>query len=147
MPHLVIVYSPNLDAKTNLSALCRQLADAMLTLTDEKALPVFPKGGTRVLAYAANHYAISDGGAAGLQAGGTGEYGFAYFNLRMGLGRSEAVKTKAGELISACVQQHFAPLLAQMPLGLTVQVDEGHEVFDKKISSLHPLFNTVANHV
>jgi 5-carboxymethyl-2-hydroxymuconate isomerase len=147
MPHLVIVYSPNLDAKTNMSALCRRLADTMLTLTDENALPVFPKGGTRVLAYAANHYAISDGGAAGLQAGGTGEYGFAYFNLRMGLGRTAAVQARAGELISDCVAQHFAQVLQQMPLGLTVQVDEGREVFDKKISSLHPLFTKVKNHV
>ncbi len=140
MPHLVIVYSPNLDSKTDFSVLCRALAKVMLAQRDENNLPVFPVGGTRVLAYAANHFAIADGGVADITQGGTGEYGFAYFNLRMGKGRSLAVRTAAGDAISACVEQHFAILLTQMPLGLTVQVDEGIESYDKKMSSLHPLF-------
>ena len=33
-----------------------------------------------------------------------------------------------------------AEQLARRPIGITVQVDEGPEVFDAKISSLHPLF-------
>ncbi len=140
MPHLVIVYSPNLEAKTNMTALCQQLAQVLLTVKDEQGAQVFPTGGTRVLAYAASHYAIADGGHASLISGGNGEYAFAYFNLRMGKGRSKEVTTLAGETIAACVQTHFAELLAQLPMGLTVQVDEGHEVFDRKISSLHPLF-------
>jgi 5-carboxymethyl-2-hydroxymuconate isomerase len=140
MPHLVIVYSPNLDTKTDLTVLCRSLANVMLAQKDENNLPVFPLGGTRVLAYAANHFAIADGGSADLAAGGSGEYAFAYFNLRMGKGRSLAVRTAAGDAISACVEQHFMTLLKHMPLGLTVQVDEGIESYDKKMSSLHPLF-------
>ena len=30
MPHLVILYTPQLDAETDMSALCRKLADTML---------------------------------------------------------------------------------------------------------------------
>jgi hypothetical protein len=31
MPHLVILYTANLDCDTDMSALCRTLADTMLT--------------------------------------------------------------------------------------------------------------------
>ena len=39
---------------------------------------------------------------------------------------------------------HFAPLLAQRHVGITLQIDEGPEVFDAKLGNLHPLFNKVA---
>jgi 5-carboxymethyl-2-hydroxymuconate isomerase len=35
----------------------------------------------------------------------------------------------------------FAPVMAQRPIGITLQIDEGPEVFDAKHSTLHPLFN------
>jgi 5-carboxymethyl-2-hydroxymuconate isomerase len=142
MPHLVILYSANLDARTDMPALCRSLADAMLAQRDEAGAPVFPPGGTRVFAYPAPHFAISDGGAAGRAAGGDGHYGFAYLSLRMGRGRSEAVQQGVGRALSAVAQAHFQPLLSSMHVGVTLQVDVGAEVFDAKHSSLHPLFNT-----
>jgi 5-carboxymethyl-2-hydroxymuconate isomerase len=138
MPHLVILYTANLDAA--MPSLCRRLADTMLALRDDDERPVFPPGGTRVLAYPAAHAAVADGGAAGRAAGGDGDYGFAWFNLRMARGRSEAVRQRAGEAITAAVREHFAQTLAARHVGLTIQVDEGHEVFDAKVSSLHPLF-------
>jgi len=69
MPHLVILYTGQLDAEVNMTTLCRQMADAMLTVKDEDGKQVFPTGGTRVLAYPAPHYAVADGGAAGQAAG------------------------------------------------------------------------------
>jgi 5-carboxymethyl-2-hydroxymuconate isomerase len=131
MPHLVILYTPNLERDTDLTALCRTLADAMLTVKDEAGARVFPTGGTRVLAYPATHFAVADGG---------GDYAFAYFNLRMGRGRSDAVKRQAGEVLAAAAKAHLAPVLARRPVGLTLQVDEGPEVFDAKFGNLHPLF-------
>jgi len=141
MPHLVILYSGNLEARTDLAILCRSLADAMLAQRDEAGKPVFPPGGTRVLAYPAPHFAISDGGTAGRTAGGDGGYGFAYLNLRMGGGRSEAVQQRVGEALMAVAKSHFEPLMAEMHLGVTLQVDVGAEVFDARHSTLHPLFN------
>ncbi len=133
MPHLVILYTPNLDPEANLSALCRTLADTMLQVRDEAGKQVFPTGGARVLAYPAAHYAVADG---------QGDYGFIYMNLRMGTGRSDAVKQRAGDAILAAARAHLAPLFDQRPLGLTVQVDESPgQVYDGKHSSLHPLFN------
>ncbi len=141
MPHLVILYTGKLDQAVNMTSLCRQLADAMLTVTDETGKQVFPTGGTRVLAYPAPHYAVADGGAAGIAAGNDGDYAFAYLNLRMGRGRSEATHKLAGETLLAVAKAFFAPLMATKHMGVTLQIDVGQEVFDSKQSTLHPLFN------
>lgn len=133
MPHCVILYTPNLEAKTDVSALCRKLADAMLTVLDENGKQVFPTGGTRVLAYPAAHYAVADG---------KGDYGFMYLNVRMGTGRSEAVKKKAGDQLLEVVKGHVAPMFARELVGITLQIDESPgQVYDGKHSTLHPLFN------
>ena len=143
MPHVVILYTGNLEAQTDMSGLCRGIADAMLSLRAEDGSQVFPSGGTRVYAYPAPHYAVSDGGAGGRAAGGDGDYGFIYVNLRMGTGRSEAVQKAAGDVITASAKAHLAPLFAnaQKHLGLTVQIDEAPgQVYDAKHSTLHSLF-------
>ncbi len=131
MPHLVILYTADLDAHTDMPALCRTLADAMLGVRDEAGAQVFPTGGTRVLAYAAAHSAVGDDSI---------EASYAYFNIRMAQGRSAATKQRVGEAIAAAVQQHFAPLLMHRAVGLTVQLDEGHEAFDAKVGNLHAAF-------
>ncbi|RQO43250.1 5-carboxymethyl-2-hydroxymuconate isomerase [Variovorax sp. KBW07] len=133
MPHLVILYTPNIEAETDMSALCRTLADTMLTQRDEAGKPVFPIGGTRVLAYPAAHFAVADGEA---------DYAFVYLNIRMAAGRSEAVKKKAGDELLADVRAHFAPIFEQRHIGITLQIDESPgQVYDGKHSNLHPLFN------
>ncbi len=141
MPHLVILYTGQLDHEVNMTTLCRQLADAMLSVKDEAGQQVFPTGGTRVLAYPAAHHAVADGGAAGRAAGGSGDYAFVYLNLRMGRGRSEATQQRAGESLLAVAKTFFAPVMAQRHIGITLQIDVGPEVFDAKHSNLHPLFN------
>ena len=143
MPHVVILYTGNLEAQTDMSRLCRGIADTMLTIRAEDGSQVFPTGGTRVYAYTAPHYAVSDGGAAGRAAGGDGDYGFIYVNLRMGAGRSDAVKKASGDAITACAKAYLAPLCEQpgKHLGLTVQGDEAPgQVYDAKHSTRHPLF-------
>jgi 5-carboxymethyl-2-hydroxymuconate isomerase len=141
MPHLVILYTGQLEHEVSMTALCRQLADAMLTVKDEEGKQVFPTGGTRVLAYPAPHYAVADGGAAGREAGGTGDYAFVYLNVRMGRGRSEATQQRAGQTLLEVAKAFFAPVMAQRHIGITLQIDVGPEVFDAKHSNLHPLFN------
>jgi len=131
MPHLVILYTRDLDDETDMGALCRTLADAMLTVKDESGKQVFPTGGTRVLAYPAAHGAVADGQR---------DYSFAYLNVRMAKGRSAAVQKLAGDTILAAAKAHLAPVFEKRYIGLTLQVDEGHEVFDAKLSTIHPLF-------
>jgi 5-carboxymethyl-2-hydroxymuconate isomerase len=133
MPHCVILYTPNLESRTDLDVLCRALADAMLTVRDEAGKQVFPTGGTRVLAYPAAHYAVADG---------KGDYGFVYVNIRMGAGRSDAVKQAAGDRLLETVKAHFAPIFDRELIGITLQIDESPgQVYDGKHSTLHPLFN------
>jgi 5-carboxymethyl-2-hydroxymuconate isomerase len=132
MPHLVILYTPNLDAATDMTALCRTLADTMLTVKDEEGQQVFPTGGTRVLAYPAAHYAVADGKR---------DYAFVYLNLRMAAGRSDATKKRAGDALLAVASDHFDPLMKERLVGITLQVDESPgQVYDGKHSNLHPLF-------
>lgn len=132
MPHLVILYTPNLDAATDMTALCRALADTMLAVKDEAGKQVFPTGGTRVLAYPATHYAVADGKQ---------DYAFVYLNLRMAGGRSDATKKSAGDALLAVASAHFDPLMKERLIGITLQVDESPgQVYDGKHSNLHPLF-------
>lgn len=149
MPHLVILYTPNLDRPVDeggcdMSALCRALADTMLAVRDEDDRQVFPTGGTRVLAYPAAHCAVADGGTAGRAAGGDGDYAFVYLNLRMGRGRSAATHRKVGDALLMATKSHFQPLFSRRHIGVTLQIDEGQEVFDAKHSNLHPLFSPKA---
>ena len=129
MPHLVILYTPNLDAVTDMTALCRALAETMLAVKDEAGKQVFPTGGTRVLAYPAAHYAVADGKQ---------NYAFVYLNLRMAAGRSDSTKKSAGDALLAVASAHFDPLMKERLIGITLQVDESPgQVYD---SNLHPLF-------
>ena len=136
MPHLVILYTAKLDHESDMSALCRTMADTMadtmLAQRDETGKQVFPTGGVRVLAYPAAHSAVADG---------KGDYGFVYLNLRIARGRSAALQKQMGDALTTAVGAHFATLLAHKPLGITLQIDECQEVFDGKHSSLHPLFS------
>lgn len=131
MPHLVALYTRELEALTDVDVLCRELADAMLSVKDEAGRPVFPTGGTRVLAYPAAHSAVADG---------TRDYLFVYLNVRMARGRSAAVHQAVGDAVTAAAKTRLQALFETRHIGLTVQVDEGHEVYDSKNSTIHPLF-------
>ncbi|BAN47363.1 5-carboxymethyl-2-hydroxymuconate Delta-isomerase [Metapseudomonas resinovorans] len=132
MPHLVLLYSPDIEREADIGALCRALADRMLEQKDESGRQVFPTGGTRVLAYPVAHAAVADG---------KGDYGFLYANLRMGAGRSPEVHKQVGDGLLAVLREYLGALLEQRPIGITLQIDESPgQVYDAKHSSLHPLF-------
>ncbi|WP_437882207.1 5-carboxymethyl-2-hydroxymuconate isomerase [Pseudomonas sp. LRF_L74] len=133
MPHLVLLYTPDLEREADIPGLCRALADTMLEQRDEHGKAVFPTGGTRVLAYPAAHCAVADG---------KGDYGFIYANLRMGTGRSSDVHKAVGDSLLAVLRASLGAILQQRPVGITLQIDESlNQVYDGKQSSLHPLFN------
>ena len=41
-----------------------------------------------------------------------------------------AVRQRVGDALTATAKAHLAPLFAEHPLGMTLQIDEGAEVFD-----------------
>ena len=132
MPHLVILYTANLDAESDMQALCRELCDTMLEQRDEAGEQVFPTAGTRVLAYPAPHYAVADGQR---------DYAFVYLNLRMTAGRSGSVKEQIGQALLARVKAHFGPLFERRHIGLTLQIDDGAETFNARHSNIYSLFS------
>jgi 5-carboxymethyl-2-hydroxymuconate isomerase len=132
MPHVVLQYTANLESQVDVSALCRDIADTLIALRDEAGGPLFPVGGTRVLAYPAQVFAVADGRR---------DYGFCYINIRIAPGRSDARKKEAGDAVLAKVQARFAAAFAQGHVGVTLQIDESPgQVYDAKHSNLHPLF-------
>lgn len=133
MPHAVVQYTLNLETQVDMPALCREIADALIVLRDQKGGPLFPVGGTRVLAYPAQVYAVADG---------KDDYGFCYINIRIAAGRSDARKKEAGDAVLARVQARFASAFESKHIGVTVQIDESPgQVYDGKHSNLHSLFN------
>jgi 5-carboxymethyl-2-hydroxymuconate isomerase len=133
MPHVAIQYTLNLETQVDMPALCRDIADVLIEQRDEKGGPLFPVGGTRVLAYPAQVYAVADG---------KDDYGFCYISIRIAAGRSDAKKKAVGDAVLARVQARFASAFENKHVGATIQIDESPgQVYDAKHSNLHALFN------
>ncbi|MDI9330719.1 MAG: 5-carboxymethyl-2-hydroxymuconate isomerase [Alphaproteobacteria bacterium] len=137
MPHLVILYTANLENKVDFGPMCRELADTMLAQRDEQGQGVFPLGGTRVFAFPAPHFAVANG-----QPPEGKEMGFVYLNLRMASGRSADVKKTVGDALIGVLHKYVDAAVASDLVGVTLQIDEIPSSFDGRISSLHPYFNT-----
>jgi 5-carboxymethyl-2-hydroxymuconate isomerase len=131
MPHVVVHYTANLEPEARIAMLCKSLAEVIVAQRDGAGGPLFPIGGTRVLAYPSQHFAVADGAP---------DRAFVYVNVRIAGGRERARVTSAGEAMMAVVRSHFAEIFARRAVGITLQIDEGAPVFDAKHSSLHPLF-------
>lgn len=131
MPHVVVQYTANLEPEANIGVLCKALAEVIVAQRDGSGGPLFPIGGTRVLAYPTPHFAVADGAP---------DRAFVYLNVRIAAGRERALVSAAGEAMMAVVRSHFADLFARRAVGITLQIDESAPVFDAKHSTLHPLF-------
>lgn len=128
MPHLKIEYTANLEARADMGTLCKVLANLLIQLKDEQGQPVFPVGGTRVLAYPAPCWAVADGNP---------DSAFVYLNLRIATGRNDATKKAAGDALMARTKTHFESIFSQASMGITLQIDEGVQVYEAKHSNLH----------
>ena len=109
MPHLVILYTRQSGSRDRHATCCAaRLADAMLSAARRAratGLSHRRRAGVRL---SGAHYAVADGQR---------DYAFVYLNLRMGRGRSAAVKQRAGEALLAAAKAHFAPLFATATSG------------------------------
>jgi len=132
MPHVVVLYTANVESKTNMSELCRVLANELLSIRDEDGKQPYPTAGTRVFALSSPHFAVADG---------LGDYGFIYINLRMAAGRSDAVKKLTGDRLLEQANRYLASALEEFPVGITLQIDQSPgQVFDAKAGSLRKIF-------
>ena len=133
MPHLIIQYTSQLDAATNMAELCQTLSNTMLSARHADGQAVFPIGATRVLAFATTHAVIADG---------SGDYAYVYLNFRIAKGRTPQMIEQIGQSLLAATKAHFADVFAKRPIGITLQIDEGHEVFNAVHNNLHALFSS-----
>lgn len=133
MPHLAIQYTPNIESKTDMTALCKKLAKTITSIKDDAGVQIFPTGGTRVLAYPATHFAVADSSR---------DMAFVYLHFRVMQGRTPLMLQRTGEILSKATHEHFAAILESKDpyLSITFQVEESVEVFDLRHGTIAPLF-------
>ncbi|MEL4072634.1 5-carboxymethyl-2-hydroxymuconate Delta-isomerase [Ochrobactrum sp. GPK 3] len=123
MPHFTMEYSANLDMAVDFDGLCEAVHATMM----ETGL--FELGAVRVRAFRAEAYAVAD-----LLA----DNGFIDMSLRIGHGRSEDEKRRAGEAIFATVSAFLNPLFQTPHFALTLEVREIDPNLSWKKNAIHP---------
>lgn len=122
MPHFEIQYSRNLDARTDIAALCRVITDELVDCG------LFPLGGIRVRAIACDTFVVADGDRRN-----------AYLDmvLRIGAGRSPQDKKTAGDAIFSAVCNHLGALFEDPHFALSFEVREIDPQLSWKRNSIH----------
>ncbi|MGF6573038.1 5-carboxymethyl-2-hydroxymuconate isomerase [Paraburkholderia sp. GAS333] len=132
MPHLTLEYSANLADEKNIGQLCNTLAQSLAAQRDGEQR-VYPLGGIRVRALRCDQYYIADGRP---------DAAFLHANLKIGAGRSGAVKKATGDALFALIKQHFAAEFEQHGLALSLEIGEFSEAGSWKHNNLHARFKT-----
>lgn len=127
MPHLTLEYSANLTNDESIGALCRTLAQS-LDAQREDGQRVYPLGGIRVRALRCEQYCIADGRE---------DAGFLHASLKIGAGRSDAVKKATGDVLFDVIKQHFAEAFDKQGLALSLEIREFSEAGTWKHNNLH----------
>lgn len=122
MPHITIEYSANLRERLDLPAFLATVHKAAL------GTGVFPVGGIRTRAYAAEHYVIADGHP---------DNTFVHIGLRIGPGRDLDTRKRACEAIFAAARRYLAPLYEALPLGISLDMQDLDPVLRCRQNNLH----------
>jgi 5-carboxymethyl-2-hydroxymuconate isomerase len=122
MAHIVVEYSANLRGQLDLDGFLKAVHGAAL------ATGVFPIGGIRTRAYAAEHYVIADGNP---------DNAFVHISLRVGHGRDVETRKLACEVIFAVACQQLGDVYERLPLGIALEMQEIDPVLTFKKNNLH----------
>jgi 5-carboxymethyl-2-hydroxymuconate isomerase len=141
MPHLVILYTPQLDKETDMDVLCRSLANTMLAARDENGAHQFFRLVVRVYWLFPPHisrWQMTAALAVLPEARATTPLFICncVWPTAEQLPRTRSV----GDALLQTTQTHFANIFDKRHIGITLQIDEGLTVYDGKHSNLHPLF-------
>lgn len=126
MPHCVIEYTDNLREVGQIPELLPKI-NRILMAQDG----AFPIAGIRSRAIALHDWCMADGAA---------DYAFVHITLKIGAGRSEAVKDRTCNAIFDMVKDHFAVLFAQRYLALSMELAEFSEAGTWKHNNVHARF-------
>ncbi len=121
MPHFHIDYSPNLEARLDIAALCAAVARAAADTG------VFPVAGIRVRATACTHVVMADGNA---------DHAFLDLSVRLRAGRTDAVKQAATQTIFDAMQAFCTPVLATSSFMLSMEMRDIDPALSPKASSI-----------
>ncbi|MCP3728009.1 5-carboxymethyl-2-hydroxymuconate Delta-isomerase [Paraburkholderia sp. CNPSo 3272] len=128
MPHLTLEYSANLADASSMAQLCETLAQVLDAQRDENGARVFPRGGIRTRALRCEQYFIADGDPGNA---------FLHGCLKIGAGRSQAVRRATGDALFDAIKQHFALAFASQGLALSLEIVEFSEEGAWKHNNLH----------
>lgn len=122
MAHLQIQYSKNLDEHADIAKFCNALAREIALIG------IYPLGGIRVRAFAAEHFAIAD-----LHS----QNAFIDMLFRIGQGRSYADKKATGGRLMKLAETYFAKELASGFFMLSLEIIEIDSTQSWKTNSVH----------
>ncbi|UOA28944.1 5-carboxymethyl-2-hydroxymuconate Delta-isomerase [Pseudosulfitobacter sp. DSM 107133] len=107
MPHLSIDYSPSLEERADIPALCAALHKIMVSSD------VFPTAGIRIRAHRADHVIVADGHA---------DNDFLAMTLSVGAGRSTDQLKAAGDALFTAAQEGLKDPLATPHFALSLEI-------------------------
>jgi 5-carboxymethyl-2-hydroxymuconate isomerase len=132
MSHLTLEYSANLRGEGDIQGLCSKLSRFMVDLRAESRV-VFPAGGVRVRAIPCEEFCIADGSLP--------DAAFVHAILKIGAGRSEAIRQAVRTGLFDIMKLHFARAFAERGLALSLEFVEFSEAGTLKHNNLHARFN------
>lgn len=122
MPHCIVEYSDNLAAEGEIPVLLERIAGEF-----KGAEELFPLPGIRVRAHRVLDYVIADG---------LGDYGFVHLHCRIVPGRNPDRITRHFEALFDLVKAHFAKLMTQKKIGLSMDIDVSAEGTSYKFQNI-----------
>jgi 5-carboxymethyl-2-hydroxymuconate isomerase len=110
MPHFILEYTDNIKEQADVGLLLKKIHEVLISHAD-----VFPIGGIRSRAIELHDYRVADG---------TQDDAFVHATLKIGKGRSEAVKKLVCTELFDVIKAHFADLFATRFLALSMELVE-----------------------
>jgi 5-carboxymethyl-2-hydroxymuconate isomerase len=126
MAHLIIEYTSNIKTEADVPALLKKANDIIIAQDG-----VFPIGGIRSRAIELTDYRMADGAA---------DYAFVHGTLKIGAGRTPAVKKRVCDELFDMMKAHFAALFAKRYLALSMELYEFDEGGTYKHNNVHARF-------
>ncbi len=125
MPHVIVDYSPNMEDRVDMAALCDLLRRAAIETG------ILPMAGVRVRAVRADHVSIADGDPA---------HGYVDISVRLRGGRTLAARKAATEHVFAAARAFLEPVMARYPVALSFEMRD----IDPELS---PKCGTIRDHL
>ncbi|MGI9370623.1 MAG: 5-carboxymethyl-2-hydroxymuconate Delta-isomerase [Ruegeria sp.] len=129
MPHFVVDYSANMEDRTDIAGLCREIRLAAIETG------VFPLAGVRVRAFCADHVSVADGNPAN---------GYVDISVRLRRGRDLQTRKDATSYIFAAAERFLSPAMEQHPIALSMEMRDIDPELSPKTGSIRKFLQEAA---